>query len=105
MHFLFPAGAWGFASLGVITALYLLRRRSQTVDVPSLLLWQRAWAEQQAMKPFQKLKKNILYFLQMAMAVLLTLALMRPAIPGGVQGETVMIFDLSASMQTVERNP
>ncbi|MBR1607305.1 MAG: BatA and WFA domain-containing protein [Clostridia bacterium] len=103
MHFLFPAGAWGFLSLGVITALYLLKRRSQTVQVPSLLLWQRALAEQQAMKPFQKLKKNILYFLQMAMAVLLTLALMRPAISGGVRGETVMIFDLSASMQAEDR--
>ena len=103
MHFLFPAGAWGFLSLGVITALYLLKRRSQTVQVPSLLLWQRALAEQQAMKPFQKLKKNILFFLQMAMAVLLTLALMRPAVSGGVQGETVMIFDLSASMQAEGR--
>ena len=103
MHFLFPAGAWGFVSLGVITALYLLKRRSETVRVPSLLLWQRALAEQQAMKPFQKLKKNILYFLQMALAILLTLALMRPAISGGVQGETVMIFDLSASMQAEGR--
>ena len=103
MHFLFPAGAWGFVSLGVITALYLLKRRSETVRVPSLLLWQRALAEQQAMKPFQKLKKNILYFLQMALAILLTLALMRPAVSGGVQGETVMIFDLSASMQAEGR--
>ena len=49
MHFLFPAGAWGFLSLGVITALYLLKRRSQTVQVPSLLLWQRAAAEQQVL--------------------------------------------------------
>ena len=103
MHFLFPAGAWGFVSLAVITVLYLLRRRSQRVQVPSLLLWQRALAEQQAMKPFQKLKRNILYFLQMGLAVLLTLALMRPAISGGVQGETVMIFDLSASMQAEGR--
>lgn len=102
MRWLFPAGAWGFLSLGVITALYLLKRRSESVRVPSLLLWQRAMAEQQAMKPFQKLKKNILFFLQLALAALLTLALMRPAVQGGVQGESVLIFDLSASMQTVE---
>lgn len=102
MRWLFPAGAWGFVSLAVITALYLLKRRSESLRVPSLLLWQRALAEQQAMKPFQKLKKNILYFLQLAMAVLLTLALMRPAVPGGAQGECVMVFDLSASMQAQE---
>ena len=99
MRFLFPAGAWGFAALAVITALYLLRRRSESVTVPSLLLWQRAAAEQQAMKPFQKLKKNILFFIQIALAILLALALMRPAVSGGVQGEAVLIFDLSASMQ------
>ena len=101
MQWLFPAGAWAFLALAVITALYLLRRRSESVTVPSLLLWQRAQAEQQAMRPFQKLKKNVLYFLQLALAVLLALALMRPAISGGVQGETVFIFDLSASMQAV----
>ena len=102
MRFLFPAGAWGFAALLVITALYLLRRRSESFTVPSLLLWQRAMAEQQAMKPFQKLKKNILFFIQMALALLLALALMRPAVSGGVRGETVLIFDLSASMQARE---
>ena len=102
MQWLYPAGAWGFVSLAVITALYLLRRRSESVTVPSLLLWQRAAAEQQAMRPFQKLKRNILYFLQMALAFLLVLALMRPAVKGGVRGETVMIFDLSASMQAQE---
>lgn len=102
MRFLFPAGVWGFAALAVITALYLLRRRSESVTVPSLLLWRRALAEQQAMKPFQKLKKNILYLIQMALALLLALALLRPAVSGGVQGETVLIFDLSASMQAEE---
>ena len=102
MRFLFPAGAWGFAALLAITLLYLLKRRSESFTVPSLLLWQRAAAEQQAMKPFQKLKKNILYFIQMALALLLALALLRPAVSGGVQGETVLIFDLSASMQARE---
>ena len=102
MRFLFPAGAWGFLSLAAIAALYLLRRRSQSVTVPSLLLWQRAAAEQQAMRPFQKLKKNILFFVQLALAALLTLCLMRPAVSGGVRGETVLIFDLSASMQAEE---
>ena len=102
MRFLFPAGAWAFAALGVIVALYLLKRRSESVTVPSLLLWQRALAEQQAMKPFQKLKKNILFFIQLVLAALLALALLRPAVSGGVQGETVLVFDLSCSMQTME---
>ena len=102
MHWLHPAGAWALLSLAAIAALYLLRRRSESHTVPSLLLWQRAAQEQQAMRPFQKLKKKILLFLQLALAALLAVSLMRPAVSGGVRGETVFVFDLSASMQTVE---
>ena len=99
MQWLYPAGAWALLSLAVITALYLLKRQSVQKTAPSLLLWQKAAADQTASRPFQKLKKNILYFLQLLLALLLTAALMRPAVSGGVTGETVLIFDLSASMQ------
>lgn len=99
MQWLYPAGAWALLSLAAITALYLLKRKSVPRAAPSLLLWQRAAAAQTASRPFQKLKKNVLYFLQMLLALLLTAALMRPALSGGTTGETVMIFDLSASMQ------
>ena len=64
MQWLYPAGAWALLSLAVITALYLLKRQSVQRNVPSLLLWQRAAADQTASRPFQKLKKNILYFLR-----------------------------------------
>ena len=97
MQWLYPAGAWALLSLAVITALYLLKRQSVQKTAPSLLLWQKAAADQTASRPFQKLKKNILYFLQLLLALLLTAALMRPAVSGGVTGETVLIFDLSAS--------
>ncbi len=102
MQWLYPAGIWGLVSLALITALYLLRRRSRSVQVPSLLLWKLSMNEQLASRPFQKLKKNLLYFLQMLLALLLVLSLMRPAVSGGMRGETVMIFDLSASMQARE---
>ena len=62
MQWLYPAGAWALLSLAVITALYLLKRQSVQKTAPSLLLWQKAAADQTASRPFQKLKKNILYF-------------------------------------------
>jgi Ca-activated chloride channel homolog len=99
MQWLYPAGAWALLSIAVITALYLLKRQSVQKAVPSLMLWQKAAADQTASRPFQKLKKNILYFLQLLLALLLAVSLMRPAVSGGVTGETVLIFDLSASMQ------
>ena len=102
MQWLNPAGAWALLSLAIITALYLLKRQSVRMQAPSLLLWRSAMQEQTASRPFQKLKKNILYFLQILLALLLSASLMRPAVGGGMQGETVFIFDLSASMQTRE---
>lgn len=99
MEFLQPGGAFALASLGIILALYFLRRRYVDAPVSSTLLWRRALEEPSASRPFQRLKRNPLLPLQLLIAVLLSLALMRPALPGELAGETVMIFDLSASMQ------
>lgn len=43
----------------------------------------------------------MLLWLQLAMVALLALALMRPVTAGGLKGESVFVFDLSASMQAV----
>ena len=48
MQWLYPAGAWALLSLAVITALYLLKRQSVQKTAPSLLLWQKAAADQTA---------------------------------------------------------
>ncbi|MBP3647528.1 MAG: BatA and WFA domain-containing protein [Clostridia bacterium] len=102
MTFLNPLFAWGFLSLAVILALYLLKRKYETRQVPSTFLWRRASLDTSANRPFQRLKRNILLPIQLLMAAVLVLALMRPMLPGGVGGETVMIFDLSASMQAAD---
>ena len=99
MTFLNPMSAWGFLSLAVILALYLLKRKYEVRNVPSTFLWKKAGQELSASRPFQKLRKNILLPIQLLMAATLVLALMRPILPGDAGGETVMIFDLSASMQ------
>lgn len=102
MTFLAPAFGWAFLSLGVILFLYLLKRRYEDRPVPSTFLWRRAARDLTASRPFQKLRRNILLPLHLLMAAVLALALMRPALPGGMAGETVMIFDVSASMQAAE---
>ena len=99
MTFLNPMFAWGFLSLAAILALYLLKRKYEVRNVPSTFLWRKAGQELSASKPFQKLRRNILLPIQLLMAAVLVLALMRPVLPGDAGGETVMIFDLSASMQ------
>lgn len=102
MTFLNPAFAWGFLSLPLILALYLLKRRYEEKPVPSTFLWRKAGLDASASRPFQRLRRNRLLPIQLLMAAVMVLGLMRPVIAGGSGGELVMIFDLSASMQATE---
>ena len=99
IRFLSPGFAWALAGPAVILALYLLRRRYLPQQVPSVFLWRKSIRDYAANRPFQKLMKNLLLPLQILAALLLALALMRPAVSGGTAGKTVMVFDISGSMQ------
>ncbi len=100
MQFLYPAGAWAFLGLAAVLALYILRREYRDHPISSTYLWQKTLQDQTASKPFQKLRSNMLMFLQLLAVILFAFSLMRPMLPGmETGGETVMIFDLSMSMQ------
>ena len=100
IRFLSPGFAWALAGPAVIVVLYLLRRRYLPRQVPSVFLWRKSIRDYAANRPFQKLMKNLLLPLQVLAALALALALMRPAVSGRTAGKTVLIFDVSASMQT-----
>ena len=101
IRFLSPGFAWALAAPALILILYLLRRRFLPRQVPSVFLWRKSVRDYAANRPFQRLMKNLLLPLQILAALALALALMRPAVPGGTAGRTVLIFDVSGSMQTV----
>ena len=100
IRFLSPGFAWALAVPAVILVLYLLRRRFLPQQVPSVFLWRKSIRDYAANRPFQRLMKNLLLPLQILAALALALALMHPAIPGGAAGQTILIFDVSGSMQT-----
>lgn len=102
MHFLSPLWGIALASLLAILALYLLKRRYQDYPVASTFLWERALRDTAASHPFQRLRKNPLLPLQLLLAAALALSLMRPMLGAGQGGDTVLIFDLSASMQAAD---
>lgn len=99
MHWMNPAGAWALAALAVILCLYILKQKMEPLTISSTHLWQKALSSMEADRPFQKLRRNLLLFLQLLLALLLALSLMRPMTLGGEAGEVVFVFDLSASMQ------
>ena len=101
IRFLSPGFAWALAVPAMILVLYLLRRRYLPRPVPSVFLWRKSLKDHAANRPFQKLMKNLLLPLQLLAAAALVLALMRPAISGGTAGKTILVFDISGSMQTV----
>jgi Ca-activated chloride channel family protein len=97
--------ALALAALSIpILILYMLKLRRRDVLVSSTLLWQRLLRDREANAPWQRLRRNLLLFLQLAILALLVLALARPFIstPAVVSGSVVILLDASASMQATD---
>jgi len=99
-----------FASIGFIVALgaiivmYLLKRKYVDTVVPSHMLWNRVLRNLEANKPWQKLRNQLLFWIQMLIAALLVLALMEPVISyeKEVKSHLVLVVDTSASMSATD---
>lgn len=104
MSFLAPLALLGLGLLPVVVLMYLLKLRRKPVVIPSTLLWRRAMQDMVANAPFQRLRNNLLLWLQLLIVALLALGLARPLVELAQRGETttILLIDLSASMQTKE---
>jgi hypothetical protein len=101
MSFLAPLALIGAAILGpIIVAMYLLKLRREERTVSSTFLWRRMVRDVEANAPWQKLRRNLLLFLQLLLLLLLVLALARPFFrTQGISGRNlVLLIDRSASM-------
>ena len=87
-----------------IVIVYFLKLRRPRQNVPSLVLWQRVLEDQRVNSPFQRFRRNLLLWLQLALLALLVLACMQPLFSGAAgDGEIVpIIVDCSASMAAVD---
>src|SRR3954469_19719782 len=90
-----------------IIALYFLKLRRRPVQVPSTLLWRRSLEDLHVNSLFQRLRRNLLLFLQLLTVFLAMLALAGPRIHGTVgQGQRfVLAIDDSASMSATDVAP
>jgi Ca-activated chloride channel family protein len=101
---------WALALAGLaggIVLLYILKLRRTKVTVGSTLLWEQSIRDYKANAPWQKLRKNLLLYLQVLALILLALALARPFIFGTALagGRTILIIDASASMLATDESP
>lgn len=107
MSFLTPLALLFGLLAGPIILLYMLRLRRQEMRVSSTLLWQKLLRDREANAPWQKLRRNLLLFLQLLILAFLVLALARPFIPVStvISGNVVLLLDASASMQATDVEP
>lgn len=107
MQLLTPTGLWLLALAVPILLLYMLKLRRKQVQVSSTLLWERLLRDQQANTPWQKLKRNLLLFLQLLILAALVLAFARPAVqtPAVASGSVIVLLDASASMNATDASP
>ena len=90
-----------------VIVLYLLKLKRIDTPISSALLWRKSLEDLKANSPFQKLKRNLLLFLQILIMGLLTFSLVRPVLRlGGLQGQSfIVMIDSSASMSSTDMKP
>ncbi len=83
-----------------LVLLYFLKLRRQEKLVPSTLLWMNAVQDLQANAPFQRLKPNLLLFLQLLALLFILLAIAQPEWASNQSHgqRTILLIDRSASM-------
>lgn len=92
--------------LGILS-LYFLKLRRQPLEVPSTYLWTRTIEDLHVNSIWQRLRQNILLFLQLLVILLLVLTLLRPGFRGSdlVGDRFIFLVDTSASMSATDVSP
>lgn len=89
--------------LPFIVLLYILKEKAEDRRVSSLYLWQEAYRSLEARTPWEKLRNNLLLYLQLFLTLLLILALCGPYFNRGQKNwkDVVIALDTSGSMNSI----
>ncbi len=90
-----------------VLSLYFLKLKRRELAVPSTLLWRKTLEDVHVNSIWQRLRKNLLLYLQLLFLCLLILACLRPGWSGQIRiGERrIYVIDNSASMQATDVSP
>ncbi|QQE10668.1 BatA and WFA domain-containing protein [Planctomycetota bacterium] len=106
MSFLTPVTAMMAAAVAIPTliVLYFLKLRRRRLQVSSTLLWKQSVKDLQVNSPFQKLKRNLMLFVQLLILIALLIAIARPVMQAdATTGQrAVIIIDQSGSMNALD---
>ncbi len=99
---------WQWLILGsvppLIVLLYFLKLRRVPLEVPSTYLWKKTIEDLHVNSIWQRLRKNLLLFLQLLVALLFILACLRLGYRGRetIGERSIFMIDNSSSMQTTD---
>src|SRR5918992_5716731 len=107
MPFATPLALLGLLFVPLVVAMYLLKLRRDETVVPSTLLWSRLVADVEANAPWQKLRRSLLFLIQLLLVLILAFLAARPFLerPAGLARDIVLIVDASASMAATDVAP
>jgi Ca-activated chloride channel family protein len=105
--FLYPLGLAGLIAIPIIVLLYILKEKREKRVVSSLILWQQVIMDMHARTPWQKLRKNLLMFLQIFAALLIVLALAGLSFQfiNTPNKSVILVIDCSLSMSSSDIKP
>ncbi len=88
----------------LIFLLYFLKLRRSKIEVPSTFLWTRTIEDLQVNSLWQRLRSSILLWLQLLIALLLLMTVLRPGCDGTqrIGGRHILLLDTSASMNATD---
>ena len=90
-----------------IVLLYFLKLKRRPLEVPSTYLWHKSVEDLHVNSIWQRLRNNLLLYLQLLVVLLIVLALLRPSWHALhlARGRLVLLIDNSASMQATDVKP
>ncbi|MBP5305673.1 MAG: BatA domain-containing protein [Lachnospiraceae bacterium] len=103
------ARLWPLAFLVIeplIILLYMIKQKAKDVQVPSTYLWREAYKSVQSDTPWEKLKHNIIMYLQLLAVLSLIIACLSPILKNGKSSADRVIvgLDTTASMLMEDEN-
>lgn len=100
MRLLNPAGLWFLLGIPVLILIYLIRSHHEDRAVSSTYIWKLSNRFLKKRLPLQKLRRVLVFVLQLLILTSLSLMVAQPALVTGKSTQYIAIIDTSASMQT-----
>ncbi|HWR61977.1 MAG TPA: BatA and WFA domain-containing protein [Clostridia bacterium] len=100
MRLFSPWALWFLSFLPLVVLMYILKQKFEERQVGSIYLWQQVLKDIEVNTPWQRLKKNLLLFLQLLSVLFLVFALSDPYlyVGGELYSNLVIVIDNTGSM-------